>query len=641
MCRNSYSRRGTTNAIVICKEHSKIAPLSSESKNKKLDLEVEGRVEPLPNLHSNSPTRSLASVNSLQRRAVMESEREIKEPLLATAQHEEDLQETVTPNEGDEPRVAEPNHAETIAEPLSASWTEQQDGDPHETMRSKTETARRSGLPDHVEVTLRIAFSLVVTSVISLGSFPNAIPPSQTVIIGAIASAFTMIFPTLLFSVGAVIFPGMVMVVFVAMLISTLLLIVAAMGGAHAYIICFTLVALIIAGMSFDKSVGANSSLLMMFTALNTMGFVPAAVEGGIPFVVSLWSESGTTNPNAVFRNGLIGILWLSFAICSARLIPPPRTARAALTRVLLPKVLNDVATFIRLIIQQHADGEGDEEADDTEEVAKSPGAEEIDNVVSKVVQDGALTIAGGIANLTAFEPRLIRIFCQGGSFIDIVALASNLTEAVDAVIFSSLALRALIRAGFNEMLSDGLQDVYLTAADTFDACATSLAELTPLASTSIVSDDNDAINIRQDVYDPIRLKSRASKLERLTNFWVANLMSPANTRDHHTDDKTSLSSYSKLMTPWLMGGGLGLLVGIFGTIRTASSGTTWRRIVFSPYYDLPKFVWSLKYGIGVSVIVSLTLYTNFATFEIPTKSDPFAGAFFSGWFLISYIFCK
>ncbi|EJK49364.1 hypothetical protein THAOC_31768 [Thalassiosira oceanica] len=566
---------------------------------------------------------------------MMESEGEITEPLLVSnsaveallsdvavsQQHEEDLPgRTVTSNEDGDEQVAEPNHAE------------EQDEDIRETTRQNKEAGRQRQMriPDRVEVTLRIAFSLAVTSVITLGSYPNAIPPSQTVIIGAVASAFTMVFPTLLFSIGAIIFPGMVLVVCVAMLISTLLLIAAAMGGTHAYIICFALVALIIAGITFDKSVGANSSLLMMFTALNTMGFVPAAEEGGIPFVLSLWSESGTTNPSAVFRNGLIGMTWLSLAVSSARLIPPARTARAVLTRVLLPKVLTDVATFIRLIIQQHVGGEEDEETDDTDEVAKSPDAEEIDDVVSKVVQDGTLTVAGGIANLTAFEPRLIRIFCQGGTLIDIVASANNLTDAVGTVIFSSLALRALIRAGFNEMLSEGLQDAYLTAADTLDACAASLAELTPLVSTGIRSEDNDDEMSRQEVYDPIRLKTRASKVERLINFWVANMKSPANTRNHHIDDKSIFSTFSKLITPWLLGGGLGLLVGIIDTIRTALSAMTWRRIVYSPYYDLPKLVWSVKYGIGVTVIVSLTLYTDFATFELQTR-DPFAGAFFSG----------
>ncbi|EJK74159.1 hypothetical protein THAOC_04177 [Thalassiosira oceanica] len=568
--------------------------------------------------------------------APMGSEGEITEPLLVSnsaveallsdvaQQHEEDLHGTVTSNENGDQQMKEPNHVE------------EQDEDLRETMKSNRETARRAGLLDrlHVtnrmEVTLRIAFSLAVTSVMSLGSFPNAIPPSQTVVIGAAASTFTMISPTLIFSIGAMVFPGMVMTVCVAMLVSTLLLIAAAVGGSNAYIICFTLVALIIAGITFDKSFGTTSSLLITFTALNTMGFVPVAEEGGIPFVLSLWSESGTTNPGAVFRNGLIGMMWLSLAISSARLIPPARTARAFLTRVFLPKVLTDVATFIRLIMQQHVDGEEDEEADDSDEVAKSLDAEEIDDVVSKVVQDGTLTITGGIANLTAFEPRLTRTLCQGGTLIDIVALANSLTDTVGALVLSSLALRALIRAGFNEMLSEGLQDAYLTAADTLDACATSLANLTPLASTSIGSEDNDDEMSRQEVYDPIRLKSSALKLERLTNFWVANITSPATTRDHHIDDKTLKPSCSKSITPWLKGGGLGLLMGIIGTIRTAFSATTWRRIVYSPYYDLPKFTWSVKYGLGVSVIVLLTLYTDFATFELET-SDPFAGAFFSG----------
>jgi len=58
-------------------------------------------------------------------------------------------------------------------------------------------------LPDQVAVTSRLCISFVITSVITLGSFPNVIPQSQTVTIGTLASAFTMVFPTLLFSIGA------------------------------------------------------------------------------------------------------------------------------------------------------------------------------------------------------------------------------------------------------------------------------------------------------------------------------------------------------------------------------------------------------------------------------------------------------
>ena len=64
--------------------------------------------------------------------------------------------------------------------------------------------------PDRVEVTLRICISLIVTSILTLGDFPTVVPESQRVVISSVTAAFTMVLPTLLFSVGAVIFPGCV-----------------------------------------------------------------------------------------------------------------------------------------------------------------------------------------------------------------------------------------------------------------------------------------------------------------------------------------------------------------------------------------------------------------------------------------------
>ena len=100
---------------------------------------------------------------------------------------------------------------------------------------------------DRVEVTIRICISLILTYILTLGSFPNVIPQSQLVLIGSIVSAFTMILPTLMFSIGAVVFPSMVMTSVVALLLSTMLLAVAASkGGVVAYLVVYFFVALIL-----------------------------------------------------------------------------------------------------------------------------------------------------------------------------------------------------------------------------------------------------------------------------------------------------------------------------------------------------------------------------------------------------------
>ena len=95
-------------------------------------------------------------------------------------------------------------------------------------------------LPDHVEVILRICFSLILTHIITLGLFPGAVPPWQTVIIilASVALAFAVVHRILLFLIGAAIFQGMVMGVFMALVSSTFLLAVTAAGGVQMYIFC-------------------------------------------------------------------------------------------------------------------------------------------------------------------------------------------------------------------------------------------------------------------------------------------------------------------------------------------------------------------------------------------------------------------
>ena len=118
---------------------------------------------------------------------------------------------------------------------------------------------------DHLEVTIRICCSLIVTYTLTLStSFQNIIPQSQVVTIGTLTSAFTMIFPTLLFSIGAGIFPGFVTSVCVALIVSTILLAVAATGGTDAYIFAYFIVSLVLSGLRFTKAGSTSPILLMM-----------------------------------------------------------------------------------------------------------------------------------------------------------------------------------------------------------------------------------------------------------------------------------------------------------------------------------------------------------------------------------------
>ena len=447
-----------------------------------------------------------------------------------------------------------------------------------------------------------------------------------------------MVFPTLLFSIGLAVFPGMVVGAIVALLLATLLLAVAATGGSGAYVAAFFGFALIMSGLRFSKE-GGLTSLLIMLVSLNTMGLAPIAEQEGLGFVGSLWTESGTTNPNAVFRNSIIGMCWAAVCISFARLIPPSRTARATLSRKLLPKILKDVASFIRLTIKYHAkDDKGDEDDDDDKEESKSKESQEIHDGMVHVVQDGTITIPGGGADLTALEPRLVRICCRRGVPADVVTILRELTNAVNNTIFSSLMLRAFSRAGFEELQEDGLGDIYKDVATSFDRCAEALATLTPLDETLTDSKGDDPETALP--FDPLRLIIRAAHVERLTNEWIG-AMGPIDHSSRHLqhDNKVTRKTYLSAIKPWIMGGGIGLILAMFECIAKAFSPSTWKRIACAPYYDLPKFVWCVKFAIGFTALVCMNVYWGlFRQLEIQT-GDEIMSAHFAGWQLIAYAF--
>lgn len=455
-----------------------------------------------------------------------------------------------------------------------------------------------------------------------------------------------MVTPTLLFSIGAIIFPGMVSACCVALMISTILLAVAATGGVHAYIGTYFIVALILSGLRFTNE-GATSALLLMLTSLNTMSQASVAEDKGLGYVASLWKESGTTNPNAVFRNTLIGMCWVAACIAFARLIPPSRTARSAFSRKLLPKVLKDVAAFIRLLVAHHIKDDIDDVddfEDDTEESSADGNVidrkpDSIEDVIMSVVQDGSITINGGMTGLTALEPRLIRLFCQCSPPVDVVTLLNDLTNAVNNLIFSSLTLRVFGKAGFEELQVAGLKELYEGSAVILDQCADALSTSKHLNMDESTDEDPENRNAPPPPlpFDPIRLNFRALMVQALTNDWI-DAMGPVDRTKSHFD-KSAMNLFVKILQPWIMGAGLGLIVAIFGCFGKAFTPMTWKRIFIPPYYDLPKFVWCLKFAIGFTILVCMHVYwPAFANLEIPTR-DEITSSHFSGWYLIAYAF--
>jgi hypothetical protein len=227
---------------------------------------------------------------------------------------------------------------------------------------------------------------------------------------------------------------------------------------------------------------------------------------------------------------------------------------------------------------------------------------------------------------------------------IDIVTLLTDLTKAVNGTIFSSLTLRAFSRAGFEELQMGGLGQVYEEAAARLERCAEGLSATEPVAEETPTCMDNKDID--QDVpnpYDPVRLNTRAALVEKLTNEWIHATgpidRSKSSLDSSHIRNKSAMRLLFNAVKPWVIGAGFGLLVAIFGCVRTTFSPAAWRRIIYPPYHDLPKAAWCLKFAIGFTALVCMNVYwEGFAELEIPT-SDPIQGAHFAGWYLIAYGF--
>ncbi|KAL7528534.1 hypothetical protein ACHAWF_003883 [Thalassiosira exigua] len=199
-----------------------------------------------------------------------------------------------------------------------------------------------------------------------------------------------------MFSVGAMVFPGMISATLVALLISTLLLAVSAVAGVVAYVVAFSLAALILSGLWFTDQ-GPQASLLLMLVSLNTMGLWPAAERLGLP------------NDADVFCNTLIGVM-----------SPSEDGPCHVLEEVAAQGVEGSGRSRLHSGISTEGRGgcgEGGElggSADDVDENdddrAGKLEARSVAEVVVSVVQDGSITINGGMANQTLFEPRLARL---------------------------------------------------------------------------------------------------------------------------------------------------------------------------------------------------------------------------------------
>lgn len=139
----------------------------------------------------------------------------------------------------------------------------------------------KGSVPIHVEVIMRITISSFLAFVLALGDFPNVVPQSQRVLIAMLGSMLGMLFPSLLFSVGSIMFPPMIFVTLLGLVLATMLLACAAGVGLGFYTFMFGLNALMLSGMRFEKTTGAMTVLLIIEMGLNSQPLAAVAEDFG------------------------------------------------------------------------------------------------------------------------------------------------------------------------------------------------------------------------------------------------------------------------------------------------------------------------------------------------------------------------
>lgn len=537
-------------------------------------------------------------------------------------------------------------------------------------IRDDLKTLLSFQIPTHIEVCARVTASALLGYILSLGDFSNVIPQSQRAMISMLPCTLSLLFPTLLFSIGAAIFPIQMVLTLMGLVAATLLLACATVSRA-LYIAMFGLVAFIISGTRFNKSTGALTTILVMNTALNSQSLAEPAEALGLDFVRSLWTETGLTNSNAIFVNSLIGFLWICAIISLGRIMPPFRTARASIAKGLLPGCLETMVDIIRLIETVYASAnqissnttkmnhlQADstrttDAADDAittkdhpaalnESVEANPISTEIEEqhttLVTTLIHTKAILDDGGIAGLTAFEPRLLRCGPPDCGWL----VLHNLVSAIDSIALAALALEEMWRdprinnadLQFGRVLPN-----HEKAALSLQRYANALRTMTKVSEEEADSPLlKEGTGTAPESEDFVSFLSLSTKLAVTTNAWIDVAGPPDHTRSYF--DAASRVALKQNLMPWIGASGLSFFLAICRNTLLLLKVQPWRRIFLPPHCDAEKAVWCVKFAVGISALVTMSVYwEKYADLEVPVvdNGELPTGAHFSGWSLIAY----
>eukprot|EP00978_Attheya_sp_CCMP212_P001618 scaffold3307_cov47-Attheya_sp.AAC.2 len=257
------------------------------------------------------------------------------------------------------------------------------------------------------EAVLRATICAFISYVLSIAYLPNAVPTGLTYLVGIMGVVFALAFPKPLFALGVVV-PGALVLVTLSLLASSMVLSAASVSDGFLVFIfaIYTLfMTSLYTGKSFDKT-GGSAIAYIVIPGLLSLSFREGVQTLGLELIKLTWTESGLSNPLAVNRNILISICWALVAYVIAVILPPFRTARATLTRSLLPLIYKQIVAVLT--------GE-----------TKNYGA---------LIHFWNSLGQGAIAKLTLFEPRIFLSWTE-----DLVTPLTDLIVQTDHLLIASI----------------------------------------------------------------------------------------------------------------------------------------------------------------------------------------------------------
>ena len=341
-----------------------------------------------------------------------------------------------------------------------------------------------------------------------------------------------------------------------------------------------------------DSNFSGQTAIVSCLDATCTM-----TVPGGLWLVRGYWVWQGLENPLAVMRNFLIVVCWALLVVSLGRLAPPFRTVRKVYTRGLLPSAISNAASFIATEDAEVENGIGSEDKAKSEEEEARENVEKLNSdqmqkekMQQKLIHDAVQNANGGMAPMTAFEPRV----CHS----PFECTWPKLKEL--SIRVNSLALFALgneIRTHFNERETEEDKKEFSKQIKVLNQCSAALVKDEDMDSASSAAraeqdETADEENSGEATFSYFvqHLSHITSELKTSTSAWLDTMHYPK-----YTGAKDTAMSYA----PWIM-----------GPVTSIKDMMLNLLIPFQPKkWNLRSCAVAVKFALGATILVICEVY--------------------------------